>query len=108
MKMHDMSFYDTVSTPHNFHTNRYISAITETPRPLFPRVCRLLAALFALTLLAQNSEAQLEKTLAGHTRNVNSVAYSPGGAHIASSSDDDTHTDLERRNGRAYQNAHGA
>ena len=55
-----------------------------------PRVCRLLVPLFALTLLAQTSNAQLERTIAGHTSSVNSVAYSPDSKMLASGSSDNT------------------
>ena len=52
------------------------------------RISRLIAVLAALTLLAQNSQAQLERTIAQHTGAVGSVAYSPDSAQIASGSND--------------------
>ena len=62
----------------------------KTQRPSLPRICRLLAALFALTLFAENSPAQTERTIERHMSDVYSVAYSPDGTQLASGSYDNT------------------
>ena len=57
----------------------------KTRRPSLSRILPTLAALFGLTLIAQNSPAQPIRTLGGdHTLIVNSLAYSPDGSRLAS------------------------